>query len=612
VKKDIELRLISFGPFVADLQTQELRKHGIRLHVAGQSFQILRMLLERPGGLVTRDDLRQSLWPSDTFVDFEHSLNTGVSRLREVLGDDANHPRYIETLPRRGYRFIAPVEKRLEVKKAASRRRFGIVLAAGILVLAATAAGFWWHKLHEKGISTKPSPSIAVLPFADLSPNHDQEYFADGLAEEILDDLTASPNLRVVARTSAFQFKGKNEDLRAIGQKLNVDNILEGSVRIEGTHVRISAQLVKAADGFHLWAQSYDRDLNGVLNVQDEIAQAIASALQVNLLPEDSSKSPRAPQAQTTNPEAYQDYLEARYFASMTNKESMLKALEYADNAIQADPHYAPAYAWRSYIRQTQWEIVGPDDPQATEKARQDAEKAIELDPNLADGYRVLSWLQAWYELNCPEADKTLRRAMELAPGDAWNLETKGMFAMCMGHQGQAVELLEQGIVRDPLPVLPHLHLALNLRDLGRYEEAHAELKEALDLDPHAVWIHETQGEVYLAEGQAMEALTEMEKEPGFPYHELGLALANHALGRDQISDAALAVLLSKGADCCAYQIGEVYAYRRNANQAFGWLNRAYKQHDGGLGSLKTDLLLNPLRADPRYADLLRRMNLTQ
>ena len=212
---------------------------------------------------------------------------------------------------------------------------------------------------------------------ADLSPSHDQEYFADGLAEEIINDLTRIPNLKVVARTSAFQFKGKNEDLRVIGQKLDVGNILEGSVRKEGTRVRISAQLVTTKDEFHLWAQSYDRDLSNVLTLQDEIAQAVTSALQLKLLPGNSPGSP--PGSRTTNPEAYQDYLQARYFASMNDKESFRKALDYFNRAIQSDPAYAPAYAWRSYVRQLQCDMIGGTKGLETmEKARRDAEKAID------------------------------------------------------------------------------------------------------------------------------------------------------------------------------------------------------------------------------------------
>jgi len=602
---------IRFGPFEADCQSQELKKHGVRLRLSRQSFQILKVLLERPGELVTREDLRQTLWPSDTFVDFEHSLNAAVNRLRECLGDDADNPHYIETLPRRGYRFIAPIEGHGAAGLVSSYRKLRALLVVAILVLALAAGGLW-HKSRQRAARPLGMPSIAVLPFADLSSSHDQEYFADGMAEEILNDLATTPNLRVVARTSAFQFKGRNEDLRAIGRKLNVENILEGSVRKEGTRLRITAQLVKVDDGFHLWAQSYDRDLKDVLALQDEIAKEVTSALQVKLLLGDSAASP--PTSRSANPEAYQDYLQARYFASMNDKESLLKALHYINEAIQSDPHYAPAYAWRSYIRQMQWDMVGGlDVPEAMEEARRDAEKAIALDPNLADGYRMASWRQAWYELDCPAAERTLTRALELAPGDAWNLEAQGLFEMCLGHQEKAVELFHQSIARDPLLVLPYLHLALNLRDLGRYEEAHAALGKAFDLNPQGVWLHETRGEVYLAQGQPKEALAEMEREPTTaPYHDLGLALAYHALGRDQESDAALARLISNHANDSAYQIGEVYAFRGKPDQAFDWLNRAYKQHDGGLGSFKTDLLLNNLRADPRLQDLLRRMKLLQ
>jgi len=234
------------------------------------------------------------------------------------------------------------------------------------------------------------------------------------------------------------------------------------------------------------------------------------------------------------------------------------------------------------------------------------------MDPGLADGYRVLSWRKAWYELNCPAAEHTLSKAIELAPGDAWNLSAKGLFAMCLGHEEEAVEHFRQSIARDPLLVLTHLHLALSLRDLGQYQEALASLARALDFDPHGVWIHETRGEVYLAQGQPKEALAEMQQEPAGPYHDLGMALACHALGRDRESDAALAHLISNHANDSAYQVGEVYAYRWQLDQAFDWLNRAFRQHDGGLGLFKTDLLLKSLHGDPRYAELLRRMNLIQ
>src|SRR5271157_586702 len=373
--------LIRFGPFEADCQSQELKKQGVRLRLSRQSFQILKVLLERPGELVTREELRQTLWPSDTFVDFEHSLNAAVNRLRECLGDDADNPHYIETLPRRGYRFVAPIEGRGS-KLGPTGQKLWAVLVVTILALAVVAGGLW-HKSRQRAARPRGTPSIAVLPFADLSPSHDQEYFSDGLAEEILNDLAKIPNLRVVARTSAFQFKGKNEDLRVIGRKLNVENVLEGSVRREGTRVRITAQLVEANGGFHLWSESYDRDLNDVLTVQDDIATAVTSALQLKLLP---GKSPTIlPRSRTTSPEAYQDFLQSRNFATRMDKTSQQKALEYANEAIQADPHYAAAYALRASLTVNFGAGGWTEYSEAIENARRDIEKAIELDPNLAD-----------------------------------------------------------------------------------------------------------------------------------------------------------------------------------------------------------------------------------
>ena len=257
----------------------------------------------------------------------------------------------------------------------------------------AIAAAEFWYKHSQSGGLAVTTASIAVLPFADLSPNHDQEYFSDGLAEELLNHLTKIPNLRVVARTSAFQFKGKNEDLRVIGQKLNVANVLEGSVRREGDRVRINAQLIKADDGFDLWSESYDRDLKDVFVVQDDIATAVTSALQLKL----RAGEPRAtlPTSGTTNPESYEAFLHARYFAHMKDEESETKALDYANQAIQFDPNYAPAYALRASIMLESGGMAWMDLSEAAEKARRDTERAIALDPNLADGYRVLSMIQA-------------------------------------------------------------------------------------------------------------------------------------------------------------------------------------------------------------------------
>jgi len=481
------------------------------------------------------------------------------------------------------------------------------LLMVSILFLAVLADKFW-----PKGVKGGPpgaaTASIAVLPFADLSPDHDQEYFSDGLAEELLNHLTKIPNLRVAARTSAFRFKGHNEDLRVIGQRLNVANVLEGTVRKEGNRVRISAQLIRADDGFNLWSESYDRDLTDVFVVQDDIAKAATSALQLKLRPGGSSSHQTPPG--TTNPQTYEAFLHARYFAHMNDKEFALRALDYADKAIQLDANYAPAYALRAAINLQAGGMLWVDFTEGIEKARRDTEKAITLDPNLADAYMVLSQIQAAAESNCREAESSLNRARELAPGDPDNLVQAAMLATCQGHLEEGITLFKQELALDPLRPLEYVYLAQNLLDLGRYDEAHLALGKALELNPNVVMAHEVRGEVYLTQGRPVQALAEMEKEPEGWLHDLGLALAYHTLAQPQASDAALAHLISQYQNDCAYQIAQVYGYRGEVDQAFAWLDRAYAQRDPGLEWLKTDLKFRSIRKDPRFAQLLHKLNL--
>jgi len=422
--------------------------------------------------------------------------------------------------------------------------------------------------------------------------------------------LTKIPKLRVSARTSAFRFKGKNEDLRVIGRMLNVANVLEGSVRRDVNRVRISARLLRTDDGVNLWSDSYDRDFKDVFVVQDHIARAVASALQITLQTGKPTATPPTPG--TTSPESYEAFLHALYFSHMNDKQSETKALDYANRAIQLDPNYAPAYALRASITLESGGMVWMDPSKAAEKTRRDTEKAIALDPNLADGYQVLSRIQSEVELNCREAEISLERARELQPGDPENLGRGAMLARCQGRQEEGVELLKQELLLDPLRPLEYVYLAQDLRDLGRHEEAVVALGKALDINPNQIMAHEIRGEVYLAQGHLQEALAEMEKEPESIFHDLGMAIAYHALGQSQESDSALTRFISQHQDDAAYQIAQAYGYRGEVDQAFVWLNRAYKQSDPGLAWLKTDLKLKNLHEDPRYAQLLRSLNLPE
>lgn len=482
-------------------------------------------------------------------------------------------------------------------------------LVAMLLLLLLGVLG-WFAAQRWRIANTRNANSIAVLPFTDLSAGHDQEYFSDGLAEEILNELARMPGVKVVARTSAFQFKGKNEDTRAIGRKLNVQNVLEGSVRREGTRVRITAQLIKANDGFHIWSESYDRDLKDVLAVQGEIANDVATALQLKLL--GAGESPRSKAPQKVAPEAYQYFLQARYFAHMGDKESSQKAIEYINKAIERDPNYAAAYAWRASLTLRSGSMAWTNYATAADAARGDLERAIELGPELSDAYRVLSQLQAIVESSCRHAEVTITKALKLAPGDADNLGQSGFVQTCLGRKEEAVSLAKQALARDPLQPERYRQLGQSLRDGGQYDAALAALHEALDLNPNNDWVHETLGEVYLAKGRPDEALAEMQKEPPGFFRYLGLALANHALSRRDDSDKALASFLKACSEDCGYQIAQVYAYRGEADKAFEWLNRACARHDGGLMLLKTDLLMNNIRGDSRYSELLRRLDLPE
>jgi tetratricopeptide (TPR) repeat protein len=296
----------------------------------------------------------------------------------------------------------------------------------------------------------------------------------------------------------------------------------------------------------------------------------------------------------------------------MNDKESATKALDYANQAIQFNPNYAPAYALRASIALWSGGMAWVDPAKAAEEARRDTEKAIALDPNLADGYQILSRVQSEVELNCREAEISLERARELAPGDPENLGRGAMLAMCQGRQEEAIELQKQELLLDPLRPLEYMNLAQNLRDLGRHEEALAALGKALDLNSNESMAHEIRGEVYLAQGRLQEAQAEMDKEPQDIFRDLGRALAYHAIGQSQESDSALARLISQHQDDAAYQIAQVCGYRGEVDQAFAWLNRAYKQRDPGLMWLKTDLKLKSLHKDPRYAQLLKSLNLPE
>ena len=647
----MEKEIYEFGPFLLDPTERILSCDGSIVSLTPKAFETLLCLVRNQGRVLTKDELLKQIWP-DTFVE-EVNLAVNISAIRKALGENPQDCRFIATVPGRGYRFVAevrrvanqdentrstttqshaePVEtatvlERHEIDangdslKSPSRIRrlldsgvrggaLKLAIAAALLLLLAAPIGLHlWRSRNQKISTPVNNPSIAVLPFVDLSPGKDQEYFSDGLAEELINDLAQVRGLKVVARSSSFQFKGKNEDLHTVGSKLGVANILEGSIRREGDRVRITAELTKVDDGFELWSQTYDRKIGDILDVEDEIGRAATSALQVKLMTSGATVSART---QGTNPEAYQAYLQGRYFfGRSTDKSNLESALAYADQAIRRDANYAPAWCLRSNVLSVMAAFALTDVAESYRRAREDAEHAIVLNPNLATGYLALGWIQMNYDWDWERAAASLKKAAELEPGSVEVLRYRSALYRILGRQDEAIELYRQVVSLDPLRARSYSSLGAELYTAGQYDEALAMLHKALELNPQKEGDHVLCGLILLAQGHPQEALTEVEREPGEVWKPFGRALAYQALGRSQDSVTALNQLIIKHHQDSAYQIAEVYAYRGETDKAFEWLLRAYQQRDGGMLFVKGDPLLRSLHHDPRYADVLRKMRL--
>ena len=618
----------SFRSFCLDTSNQCLWRGEERVQIPPKAYDVLRYLVENPRRLVTPDELLERLWP-ETYVNPE-VVRKYILDIRKILGDRPGKPEFIETVTKRGYRFIAtvvdetatpgPTSERqgegaapetagLEQARPSSQRHplqtVAVVLLLAVFVLGATA-GHFWSARNTPTRSSLNANSIAVLPFTDVSPSKDQEYFSDGLSDELITDLAKTPGLKVVARSSAFQFKGKNEDLHSVTQKLGVANVLEGSVRKEGNRARISVELIQADDGFQLWSETYDREIKDIFAVQDEIARAVVDALQSKLLKGDATL---ADSSRVTNSEAYQAYLQARYFiARGMDKEDLTKALSFADQAVKLGPNYAPAWAERARVLEAMARALVIDGADGFRRARASAEKSIALDPKLAAGYLALALVQINQDWDWKGASASLEKARQLTPGSVNVLRIQGYLDRNMGRVDEAIALYRQAIALDPLNSDFHATLADQLYGLGRYEEAKTELTKAEELNSQHSSLHLIRSEILLMEGHPPEAVTEIEKETSDWQKLTGEALAYSAAGRHQDSDMALRDLIAKHQNDCAYQIAEVYAYRGEVDQGIEWLDRAYRQRDPGVRELTNDPLMKSLLHDPRYAQLLRRM----
>ena len=636
------MSLLRFGVVELDLKTGELRKAGVLLRLPPQPFKILALLASRAGQLVTREEIQQEIWGSETFVDFELGLNAAIKSIRDVLGDDPERPRYIQTLPRRGYRFIAPVDvappspaasvtalssspmpasaslpvaggdtgattRAVEaVRHPPPEKRWVLVLTAGGLVamaavvLTLNVAGLRDRVLRQVG-AIHESPlqihSIAVLPLENLSGDKEQEYFADGMTEELITNLGKISALRVISRTSVMHYKGTKQTLPEIARELNVDALVEGTVQREGNRVRITANLLHAPTDRHLWAESYERDLRDVLALQGEVAQAIAHEIQVKLTPQEHT---RLASARPVNREAYEAYLKGRRLEGLNYP----KAIEFYQRATRIDPTWAPPHA--AIVVPTFF--LGLPPTEACAKARAAAGKALELDDTLSEAHSAMAWVRFQCDWDWPGTEREYKRALELDPTNSQAHHYYSHYLLAMGRFDESLIESKRALERDPLSELLNIHLVWHYVFAHQPDLAIEQCRKMLEVFPNSEDAHEYRMMAYEMKGLYEQAIAD----------ELDSKMAarlKRAYGRfgargywQSRLDSALEQ--TKRGHVSPLVIAESYAQLGQRDEAFAWLEKAYDERTVWTAEdLRCGPKLDPLRSDPRFRDLLRRMN---
>jgi TolB-like protein/Tfp pilus assembly protein PilF len=508
----------------------------------------------------------------------------------------------------------APPRPAAAVRAGRSGRWYAGV-ALGVIVVAALAALRPWHLLaarqdaprQDPSVSEAPQKSVAVLPFADMSEKHDQEYFSDGLSEELIDVLSKIPNLRVPARTSSFSFKGKSATIGEIARALGVTHVLEGSVRTSGDRMRITAQLVRADNGFHLWSQTYDREVRDIFAVQDDIAHEVAEQLKAALL---MSARPAELANQTTSVDAHNLYLKARFLMVRDSAPELEQAVDLYQQALKLDPSYAQAWAWLAYTRIRQIAQGGePDTAENHEQAVAAAKRAIQLNPNLPEGYSSLATANMQFERNWLAALQALDKAATLDPNDPLVNQAKGHLSAAIGAPDEPAKHFRRAVDADPLNMLPRKYLGRALYYQRQPAEAVAGLRRAIELNGQFPGLQYELGRALLQQNQTQAAVAAFEAEPDPVWRQNGLALGYFAAHRLKDAQATLAAFLAhpNGGE---FQIAETYAFLGQPDKAFEWLENARLQHDPGIIWMRNDPLLTSISADPRFAAFLKSVNM--
>ena len=624
-----QAELVRFGEFELNVRTGELFSIGRgaveaespKVLLREQPFQILRILVERQGKIVTRQEIRQILWPDDTVVEFDRSINVAMVILRKALADDADHPKYIETLARRGYRLIAPVEWQQSSTAAADpreptadappnieglvrkRSRKAAVLGASAVILAAVGYMAW---LNLRDV-TPPRIMLAVLPFENLTGDPGKEYYADGLTEETISRLgRLAPNqLGVIGRTSVMGYKHTDKRLDQIGRDLSVQYVLENSLRQNGDHLRITTQLLRVKDQSHLWSHEYSYHAQDVLTVEENVAASVAREIQLRL---NAGQQAELARSQPANPEAFDAYLKGYYFFERNTDPDTYMAGQYYERATQLDPSYALAWVGLSRVRK--WQAMRGLMPteEGYRVAREAVERALALNPNLAEAHTQMGRMKAQVDFDWIGADASFQRAVELEPSNPEVVSFAAASAAALGRLDEALQMGRRAVDLDPLNAGSLDFVAEAEFDMGRLDQAAADGKKALKLSSD-VWPGPIlQSKIYLMQRHWQDALSEIVLVRDDPLRAYLSAMAYHGLGRKQESDSALNYLI-KNFPSNAYIIAEVYAFRNQPNEAFEWLDRAHAQRNSGMFQTKSDPLLKNLHHDPRYAALLKRLN---
>ena len=620
-------QVVRFATFEADLRAGELRKGGLKLKLGGQPFQVLTVLLERPGEVVTREELHKRLWP-DAFVDVDHNLNTAINKIREALGDTAENPRFVETLARRGYRFIGAVNgaEQARVAKAKPTRRsrslifsaaVGLLAIVGITAISFALNVYGWRDRHFVHAARPRIQALAVIPFANLSGDPGQEYFADGMTEEIITKLGEVNAPRVISRQSMMQYKGSKKPLQEIARELNVDAVLEGAVERSGDRVRVTVHLSQASPEHQLWAKDYDRSLRNALSLQGEIARDVADETRIKLTPDERTHlADRSP----VDPAALDDYLRGQYFLYQDleegrveegTKRNLKTAIGYFRQAIEKEPDYALAYAGlaHSYVA-LGIAYRGSDNPKDTfPQAKAAAAKALELDPSLGQAHFSLAQVLQLYDWNWSEADKEYRLALKLDPNNAVAHMEYGRYLLAVGRSDEAMSQVNYALKLDPFDYMTKDNAAWVIWALRQYDRA---IKEFESLgDDLGLGFAYREKKMY---PEAIVALERSARRSGRKSFELGSLACTYALAGKKREALVLIKELKERAQqrhISAFVFADAYRGLGEKDQALTWLERAYEERDL-MVFIQAAPYWDVLRSEPRFEALLRRMNFPQ